>query len=41
MSFPNTRDKKFGEKGNEALMKELNQLHEWEAPLLLKKEMSH
>jgi len=34
--------KKFGEKGNEVFIKELNQLHEREALLPLKKEdMSH
>jgi hypothetical protein len=30
--------KNFGEKDKEALLKELNQLHEWEALLPLKKE---
>jgi len=33
-----TRDKKIRRKRNEALLKELNQLHEWEALLPLKKE---
>jgi len=34
--------KKFGEKGNEALLKELSQLHQWEALLPVHKEyMSH
>ena len=34
--------KKFGEKGNEALLKELNQLHQWEVLLPVSREdMSH
>ena len=34
--------KKFGKKGNEALLKELNQLHQWEALLPVSREdMSH
>jgi len=34
--------KKFGEKCNKALLKELNQLHQWEALLPVSREdMSH
>ena len=34
--------KKFGEKGNEALLKELNQLQQWDAILpMMKEDMSY